>query len=392
MRWMTGTGARVAVTPLLGLFLAAGLAAQETGSRGWLGVAVYPVLECQVRSPVRDRCSSISKKLVVAQVVVDGPADRAGVQVGDTLVALGGERLDPGLTDEAFAELRPGVPARLEVGRADARTTLRVVPAERPSGPVAVRVAVAPGRTGVLWRPSVAPPAPPVPGEIERRLLIRGQAGGVYQVQPHIEVTAQGAEGGERRSLLVVPERRDASPQDAAELERRLRVGRPPDYTAGGSVGYVQLDPGPELRALQDSVFRTARQHLDSLRRRLAAANEDRYGTFIERVRVEGPDRLAPLAFGLGRSVAGAEFEPLSRELAEFFEGADEGLLCLRVVSDTPADRLGLRPGDVVVAVAGRPVTGVDEFRAALWRAGARPIEVRWVRKGQAMRGALREE
>lgn len=341
--------------------LVAGLAAQEPPARGWLGVGVQEVMECRVRSAEPDRCA---KKLIVTQVVVDGPADEAGVQVGDTLLALDGERLDRGLAEAAFAGLRPGTPARLEVGRWSGRVAVRAVPAPRPTGSVAVRVAVGPGATRVVRRPTVGPVPSPETVEPGRRLLIlRGDADGVYQVQL-----------------------RDA------EVEAAPEPGLTPLYMAREGGRYVRLDPGPQLRALQDSVFRAARLRLDSIQRTLAG-DEERYAALVEGVRIEAPDGFGfdfGFRLGLGRSVAGAEFETLSPELAEFFDGADEGLLCLRVLSDTPAARLGLRPGDVVVEVAGRPVSRVDELRAALGRAAPRPIEVRWVRKGETMRGVLR--
>jgi S1-C subfamily serine protease len=46
-------------------------------------------------------------------------------------------------------------------------------------------------------------------------------------------------------------------------------------------------------------------------------------------------------------------------------------LFVTRVVEDSPAAAAGLQSGDLVLAVAGRPVTGLAEFYRAIWAAGA---------------------
>lgn len=357
----------VGAVAFLGLLVAGGLYGQTPpeASRGWLGIGVQELVECRADRGTRGRCAELRKRLVVSRIVVGGPADRAGLQLGDTLLALAGRRLDSGLAAPTFASLRPALPVEVRVGREGGARTLTVVPDRRPTGRVTIRVATPAGPEDV--RASLAPAPPrtdgPSPGV---PLVLRAREGGVYQLHPRIAIVVRESEGDGR---------------------------------------YVSLEPGPELRALQDSVFRSARRRLDSLRRAFAGFEErlaDRAARRADRAArpagvigrmpaVEAP--LPPLVWnaGFGRSVAGAEFEPLSRELAAFFEGAEEGLLCLRVVSGTPADRLGLRPGDVVVEAGGRPVSGIEDLRAAFRRAGGRPLGVRWIRKGRPMEGALGE-
>lgn len=383
---MRGHRSAAAGALLLTLAVTGPAPAQERpGSRGWLGVGVQELLECRVDISERERCR---KRLVVTQVVVDGPADRAGVRAGDTLVALGGDRLDRGLEAAAFAALRPGAPVRVEVGRRDGRTALRVVPGERPTGPLAVRGPGGPGAPRSLGRPLAPTATPPTePPPARGRIVIRGEAGGLYRIEPSVEIRLEGADG----VALQGPseELAEAAPSTREELERALReTVRSGTFASPEVTPWVRLELGPELRARQDSVFRVARLHLDSLQRALRG-NEDRHREFLERRRAAVPGQLAWVA-GFGRGVAGAEFEPLSPELAEFFQGTEDGLLCLRVVSDTPADRLGLRPGDVVVEVAGRPVAGLDELRDAFRHPSARAISVKWIRKGQPMEGVLR--
>lgn len=87
--------------------------------------------------------------------------------------------------------------------------------------------------------------------------------------------------------------------------------------------------------------------------------------------------------------IAGAQVQPLNPQLAEFFGGVNRGLVVLQVLPGTPAERLGLRPGDVIVEAAGHPVTAVEGLRHALSEHGG-GTEVRWVRRGRPMADTLR--
>jgi serine protease Do len=61
----------------------------------------------------------------------------------------------------------------------------------------------------------------------------------------------------------------------------------------------------------------------------------------------------------------GFEGEPLNGQLAEYF-GVKEGVLVRSVTARTPADRAGLKAGDVVVKVNGTPVTSPREISGLL--------------------------
>lgn len=71
---------------------------------------------------------------------------------------------------------------------------------------------------------------------------------------------------------------------------------------------------------------------------------------------------------------------PLARLLG--LEAA-QGVLVTAVVPGTPADRAGIRPFDLLVAVGGRPVTTPSSIRRALAGAG-RSVTVRLLRAGEA--------
>lgn len=104
------------------------------------------------------------------------------------------------------------------------------------------------------------------------------------------------------------------------------------------------------------------------------------------------PPRAPTAFFGFvtgQRVVAGAEFIDLNPALGSYF-GVERGLLVLEVLDDTPAHLAGLRPGDVVVEVAGEGVQSLEEFRRALSRSyRSPPVTLTLVREGERRRVEL---
>jgi hypothetical protein len=82
------------------------------------------------------------------------------------------------------------------------------------------------------------------------------------------------------------------------------------------------------------------------------------------------------------RSVGGAEFSEMSAELAQYFNG-QRGLLTLRVVPETPADRAGLQGGDVVLKAKDRTIQSVSDLRAII-AANPDGVKLEISRKGKA--------
>ena len=65
------------------------------------------------------------------------------------------------------------------------------------------------------------------------------------------------------------------------------------------------------------------------------------------------------------RGYLGIVIQPLTTELAESFgiESGHQGILIAQVTKNSPADKAGLRQGDVIVAYRGEPVKDVGNFR-----------------------------
>ena len=71
--------------------------------------------------------------------------------------------------------------------------------------------------------------------------------------------------------------------------------------------------------------------------------------------------------------IVGFEGETLTPQLAEYF-GVKEGVLVRTVTPRTPAERAGLKAGDVVIRVTGTPVSSPREISGLVHAAHAAPV------------------
>jgi serine protease Do len=71
--------------------------------------------------------------------------------------------------------------------------------------------------------------------------------------------------------------------------------------------------------------------------------------------------------------VVGFEGLPLSSQLADYF-GVHEGVLVVSVMANTPAEKAGLKAGDVVTKVNTMPVASTREITGAVRQAGRKTV------------------
>ncbi len=85
-------------------------------------------------------------------------------------------------------------------------------------------------------------------------------------------------------------------------------------------------------------------------------------------------------------SILGVEAESLSDQLAEFF-GVKEGVLVRSVMKGTPAEKAGLKAGDVITKVDGEPVRRPSQVADRIRKPGEkRTVELTIVRNRQEMK------
>ncbi|HMB67909.1 MAG TPA: PDZ domain-containing protein [bacterium] len=87
------------------------------------------------------------------------------------------------------------------------------------------------------------------------------------------------------------------------------------------------------------------------------------------------------LRFGGKHGFLGVMTQDLDGDLSAYFGAEDGGALVTEVVEDSPAEKLGLRAGDVIVGVAGDDVEDARDLRRAVGRADdEEEVEVVWLR------------
>jgi serine protease Do len=93
-----------------------------------------------------------------------------------------------------------------------------------------------------------------------------------------------------------------------------------------------------------------------------------------------------PLVFTTLRSpMLGVEAESLGPQLATYF-GVTDGVLVRSVLKDTPAEKAGIKAGDVITKVDGSGVTTPNELSNAIRTAGSKkPFSIEMVREHKEM-------
>lgn len=347
---------------------------------------------------------------IVARLVDGAPAAEAGVQPGDTLLALDGISLGTEAGRRSLGALRAGEPVTLRIGRASGRRDLGVTPTTRPltglfelsgpswtsAAPSNVQVFRLRDAEGIVSEIHFAPipDQPERPGGADGFVVFESDESGAFSMgfgRSDVQVITRDG----RRVELVELERRirEAGEQAAQEFRVARVFGRTSE--GHGIEVEVEVEAAPSIEGapprrliLEDAPLA---RRLESVHRQSLVAARARIDSILH---ANGERRVRPAPDAPPPSstfrLAGAEFQSLTSELAEYFE-VDTGVLVLRVIRETPADRLGLRGGDVVVEVGGRETPDVTTFRRLIGErlaAGVDP-EVKWNRKGKELRGNL---
>lgn len=271
---------------------------------GWLGI--HYSAEAKIDETGEGLRISYNSYPVIEAIEPGSPAERAGLQVGDTLVAFNGhDFVRRGVPMSRL--LRPGEKLSIRLKR-NTRHTVNVTVGQRPSGAFGFRMTT---------------PAPP------------------------------GA-----RVFVQAPFR-----PGMAEMERSVA----------------------ELREASTVLLPRAAVLAEDVARRTVRA--------LEREVVMNPSVAPLIAFGTPSGamlIAGAEMVPVNPELGDVL-GVRKGVLLVNVSAATPADRSGLRAGDVVVRAATTEILDPAGLHMAMIHAGpAKTLQLDVVRKGRAQRLTLR--
>lgn len=291
-------------------------------SRGILGFSSEPV----TGTPLEER--------IIVDVFPGSPAADAGLARGDVLLRING--LAPS-TDVMRTRFEPGDTVVLRIRRAGRERELTVVAAERTRH---FRYAL--------------------PDSIDRRfgIYLDRMRAGVDTLRHFPSITLRRF-GNDSTAMVIIG-------TDSMHIE------------------HVQ----PFMSMYRDSLAGFYRHVLPGMMRDSAAirfftpGEGHRFEFHTDSNFVRGFDILEGSAvFGM-RAVAGAELTPLNPALAEYF-GATDGVLVLNAAERTPAERAGLRGGDVIVQAGDRPVRSIAELRRAIDASRGADITLRVLRHGR---------
>lgn len=335
--------------PMRGLVFFAALAVAALGltgsafaAAGWLGVYTQAVT-----TDLRDGMNLPGDGgVLVSGVVDDGPASRAGVRRGDVIVRFNSRTVNA--PDDLVGLVRDAGEGRdvaLEVIRNGDKRTLSVTLGHRPNDDSS-RDEGDDDRSGMRApAPPAAPEAPEAPAPPSDRIHRH-----VYRFEMN------GDKLKEKDKDRSDDDGDDDGDDDDDKAAPKARV-----YTWHGKPGEM-----PDLRGLEGL------KGLDGLKG------------------LEGLQGLESLPGGghmmmmnPGRGRLGVRIESLNDDLgAALGVPGGRGVLVVQVMDDTPAQKAGLKSGDVITAVEGRPVGDADDLVKALADESGR-VTLSVVRRGE---------
>lgn len=181
--------------------------------RGWLGVYIQDVSSDLAESFGMDKPIGA----LVARVIEGGPAAEAGLQAGDVVIAVNGEKIrSAGDLPPKIGQLKPGSEATLTVVREGAEQQITVTVGARDERQTAEKAAGPAEVLGMKVRP--------VPGETRKELGLPAERG----VQVVDVVGSAAASAGVRKGdvILKLANRPVTGPDQLAELVEGLPSGK----------------------------------------------------------------------------------------------------------------------------------------------------------------------
>ncbi|MBR9989439.1 MAG: PDZ domain-containing protein [Gemmatimonadetes bacterium] len=347
----------------------------SVSSRGMLGFYSEPV----PGAPLHQR--------VIVDVIAESPAAKAGLQKGDTLVRINGLAASPQVMSAPF---EPGDTVILRVRRDGRDRDFTVIAAERSTQAYSVTLPDSVNRQFAIYMDRMRTSVDTIrglPGITMRRMA--GDSSTVIVIGGDtVRIATRGGFIGVHPDSIRTIYSRDLPGMFSDSGRFRVFSDSAMVRMFGDSTRWQMFSDSTRFRMFSEP----GRSHVfgDSAGIRIFTQGEGRIFSFGgDSNVVRGFDMLASNAVYGMRAVAGAEMAPLNPALSEYF-GATEGVLVLNAADRTPAERAGLRGGDVIVRVGDTAVHSVADVRRAIERAPAGDVRLRVLRHGRNVDVTLR--
>ncbi|HIH28455.1 MAG TPA: PDZ domain-containing protein, partial [Thermoplasmata archaeon] len=87
--------------------------------------------------------------------------------------------------------------------------------------------------------------------------------------------------------------------------------------------------------------------------------------------------------------ILGVDINPT---LASYYSlASDEGALIVQINEESPADKAGLKPGDIILEIEGKHMNGMEDVRHTIWkRKTGENITLKILRKHRQIQGTLK--
>lgn len=291
-----------------------------------------------------------ARQRVVVDVVAGSPAEQAGIMKGDTILRINGL---PASSQVMSAPFEPGDTVVLRVKRNSREMDVTVVAAERSH------------QFEALLQDSIG-----------RRMsvILESMRGHVDSILPRMTIRRYGNDsttaiiiGTDTIAMFGTGGRAWARGRFAPDSIRSLMIELDSLRMFGDSTGFM-LRAGPRgMSVWTDS----------------AHFGEGGVFRFFGDSIAMRPFEMMRAGTLLGmRAIAGAELSELNEGLGEYF-GTSSGVLVMNARAGTPAERAGLRAGDVIIQVNGDDVRNIAEMRRQIDAGRGRDIQLRVLRRGQ---------
>jgi len=203
---------------------------------------------------------------------------------------------------------------------------------------------------------------------IDRRVVVMQGPGGSFLGIGVQEITSQRAKelGLKEEYGVEITRVEDNSPASKAGLQKGDVVLEYNGQRVEGTEQFIRLvRETPVGRTVKLLVFRNgSTQTLTATTEARKGRGREGFDFRFEMPEIRIPDM--PRAYmGWRSATIGVEAESLDSQLAEFF-GVKEGVLVRSVVRGSPAEKAGIKAGDVIVKVDGQKVASPRDIQAAL--------------------------